>query len=122
MLWIPSFGTGKDMSEAGRSLDEEAWDPHVPGQAVRLRDNPGRRGTTTGRTKKAGSFLLVEVDFGPNEKQFKRFDLLELVESEEEMLDQLARGRLGGPIDLRRVLTLEKISGDLTNVYYSMEA
>jgi SNF2 family DNA or RNA helicase len=110
------------MSEAGRSLEGQAFDPRAPGQVVRLRDNPGRRGTTTGRTKKAGSFLLVEVDFGPNEKQFKRFDLLESVENDEEMVDQLARGQFGGPIDLRRVLTLEKIRGDLTNVFYSMEA
>ncbi|HEY5047024.1 MAG TPA: hypothetical protein VII49_03260 [Rhizomicrobium sp.] len=38
------------------------------------------------------------------------------------MIDLLAAGRFGGPIDLRRVLTFEKIKGDLTNVFYSMEA
>lgn len=89
---------------------------------VRLRDNPGRRGTTTGRTKKAGSFLLVEVDFGPNEKQFKRSDQLELVDADEEIFDLLKAGRFGGPMDLRRVLTFEKVKGELTNVFYSMES
>lgn len=70
----------------------------------------------------AGSFNMVEVDFGPNEKQFKRYDLLELVRDEAELFDLLLSGTFGGPSDLRRVLTFEKIKGDLTNVFYSMEA
>jgi SNF2 family DNA or RNA helicase len=110
------------MSKAEERGTERAWDPHIPGQTVRLRDNPGRQGKTTGRTKQAGSFLMAEVDFGPNEKLFKRYDLLELVEVEEEMFDLLGDGRFGGPIDLRRILTFEKVKGDLTNVFYSMEA
>jgi hypothetical protein len=111
-----------EMVQAARESAEQHWDPKIPGQAVRLRDNPGRQGTTTGRTKQAGSLLMVEVDFGPNEKLFKRYDLLEPVDLEEEMFDLLAAGRFGGPIDLRRVLTFEKVKGDLTNVFYSMEA
>jgi superfamily II DNA or RNA helicase len=105
-------------------MDEPSrgWSPETPGLKVRLRDNPGRAGVTTGRTKRAGSFLMAEVDFGPNEKQFKRYDLLELVEEDQELFDLLAQGRFGGPSDLRRVLTFEKIKGDLTNVFYSMEA
>ena len=92
------------------------------GQQVSMKGNPGRQGTTTGRTRQVGTFLMVEVDFGPNERVFKRSELLELVEPEENMLDLLAKGRCGGPIDLRRVLTLAKVKGDLTNVFYSMEA
>ena len=92
------------------------------GQHVRLRGNPGRQGRTTGRTRTAGTFLLVEVEFGPNERTFKRSELLELVEPEENMRDRLAKLRCGGPMDLRRVLTLAKVKGDLTNVFYSMEA
>ena len=90
------------MAEAKERRTERAWAPNLAGQAVRLRDNPGRQGTTTGRTKQAGSFLMVEVDFGPNEKLFKRYDLLEPVEVEEEMFDLLGSARFGGPIDLRR--------------------
>jgi SNF2 family DNA or RNA helicase len=70
----------------------------------------------------AGRYRLAEIDFGPNEKLFKRCDLLELVETEEEMFDLLALGHFGGPIDLRKVLTFEKARGDLTNVFYSMES
>lgn len=98
------------------------WDANANGLHVRLIANPGRHGTTTGRTRKAGSFLLVEVDFGPNERQFKRYHLLEPVKPQEDMTDLLTKGRCGGPIDLRRILTLAKIKGDLTNVFYSMEA
>ena len=65
------------------------WSAETPSLKVRLRDNPGRAGVTTGRTKKAGSFLMVEVDFGPNEKQFKRYDLLELVEEDQELFELL---------------------------------
>ena len=105
------------MSEA-----QKEWDPEVSGLKVRLRDNPGRQGTTTGRTKTAGSFLMVEVDFGPNEKQFKRYELLEPIQEGKGLFDLLESGTFGGPGDLRRVLTFEKIKGDLTNVFYSMEA
>jgi SNF2 family DNA or RNA helicase len=65
---------------------------------------------------------MTEVNFGPNEQLFKRCDLLERIEVEESMYDLLARGQFGGPIDLRRVLIFEKIRGDLTNVFYSMES
>jgi hypothetical protein len=44
------------------------WKPDESGLKVRLRDNPGRQGTTTGRTRLAGTFLMVEVDFGRNDK------------------------------------------------------
>ena len=98
------------------------WDANAKGLHVRLIANPGRHGTTTGRTRTAGSFRLVEVDFGPNERQFKRHHLLEPVKPQEDMTDLLTKGRCGGPIDLRRILTLAKIKGDLTNVFYSMEA
>lgn len=100
-----------------------SWNPETPGLTVRMKSNPGRRGTTTGRVKPIGSFILVEIDFGPNEKQFKHFDLLEPVAHDKPgMFDLLRSGRFGGPIDLRRLLTFEKVKGELTNVFYSMEA
>jgi hypothetical protein len=86
-----------------------SWNPQDAGLKVRLRDNPGRQGTTTGRSKKAGSFLMVEVDFGPNEKLFKRYEFLELATTEAGLFDLLEAGVFGGPSDLRRVLTFEKI-------------
>ena len=98
------------------------WDPHEPGRVVRLRDNPGRQGMTTGRTRQAGTFLMVEVYFGPTEKVYKHCTLLEPVEVQESVLDILSSGRFGVPMDLRRTLTFEKVKGELTNVFYSMES
>ena len=98
------------------------WNPEVPGRPVRLRDNPGRQGTTTGRTKQVGTFRMVEVDFGPTEKVYKAYPLLEPVEVGESVFDLLANGQFGLPEDLRRTLTIEKLKGDLTNVFYSMES
>ncbi|WP_198292648.1 hypothetical protein [Sinorhizobium medicae] len=110
------------MTGAIQEEEPAGWNPEASGTRVRLRDNPGRQGTTTGRVKKAGTFLLVEVDFGPNEKQYKRYELLEPIAEEAQIFDLLEGGSFGGPSDLRRVLTFEKIKGELTNVFYSMEA
>lgn len=101
---------------------QPGWNPQESGLKVRLRDNPGRQGSTTGRTKRAGSFMMVEVNFGPNEKQFKRYELLEPIDEDKDVFDLLKDGLFGSPSDLRRVLTFEKIKGELTNVFYSMEA
>ena len=98
------------------------WDGRSAGIPVRLRDNPGRQGTTTGKTRQVGTHLYVQVDFGPNEKQYKQYELLEPVGSDQDMYDLLDVGSFGGPSDLRRILTFEKIKGELTNVLYSMEA
>ena len=73
-------------SESEKEETPRGWPPETAGLKVRLRDNPGRIGTTTGRTKRVGSFVMVEVDFGPNEKQFRRHDLLEPVEEDQETL------------------------------------
>jgi hypothetical protein len=83
---------------------DPTWDSEQAGIKVRLRDNPGRQGLTTGRIRTAGTFLMVEVDFGPNEKQFKRYLQLEPVIEDVELIDLLSTGRFGSPTDLRRVL------------------
>ena len=93
---------------------EPTWTHDLPGIIVRMRDNPGRQGTTTGRTRQAGTFTLVQVNFGPGDTQYKRYNLLEPIENEEDLHDMLRAGRFGGPTDLRRVLALEKIRGELT--------
>ena len=99
-----------------------SWNPEIPGQEIRIRSNPGQRGVTTGKVRKAGTRILVQVQFGPNEKVYKPQNLLELC-GEDDSIDSLLRQkRFGGPDDLRRILTFEKVKGQLTNVFYSMEA
>lgn len=92
------------------------------GIRVCLRDNPGRQGITTGQTKKAGSRFLIEIEFGPNDKQYKNVEIVENIASSHDPFSLLSRGRFGNPTDLRRILIFEKIKGDLTNIFYSMES
>ena len=99
-----------------------AWNPEEAGQEVRLKANPGRRGKTTGKVRRAGTRTLVEVKFGPTEKVYKPQNLLELCSDDESIEGLIRQGRFGGPDDLRRILTFQKIKGQLTNVFYSMES
>ncbi len=104
------------------SKERLTWKPEVAGQAVRLKANPGHQGVTTGKTRKVGSRLLVQVQFGPNEKSYKPYHLLEVCTEPEGIPELLERGRFGNPDDLRKILTLEKLKGHLTNIFYSMES
>ena len=110
------------MTYPNLSSQASGWNPEVPGQEVRIRSNPGQRGITTGKVRKAGTRILVQVQFGPNEKVYKPHNLLELCGDDDDIESLLRRKRFGGPDDLRRILTFEKIKGQLTNVFYSMEA
>lgn len=96
--------------------------PFVAGARVYLCDNPGRQGTLTGKRKAVGSRVLVEIEFGPNDKQFKDRALLEITCSSHDPDELLKAGAFGHAADLRRVLIFEKIKGQLTNIFYSMES
>ncbi|MBE9064352.1 SNF2-related protein [cf. Phormidesmis sp. LEGE 11477] len=109
------------MVESSRIASND-WNPEQPDQDVRIKANPGRRGKTTGKVRQAGTRTLVEIRFGPAEKIFKPKNLLELCSEDESIEELLRQGRFGGPDDLRRILTFEKIKGKLTNVFYSMES
>ena len=102
--------------------ETKEWNPNVAGQDVRLRSNPGQRGITTGKTRQSGSRLLVQVQFSPNEKSYKPYNLLELCGEPEGIPELLEQGRFSDPDDLRRILTFEKLKGHLTNIFYSMES
>jgi hypothetical protein len=91
------------------------------GMNLRLIDNPGIRGRATGRTRQTGSFLNVEIEIGPNDRRFVRATQLEEDVGSEDPVDLFAARRFGRPEDLRRLLALSRMSGELTNVLYSME-
>jgi SNF2 family DNA or RNA helicase len=110
------------MQNQNLPTSKSSWNPEVPGQEVRIRSNPGQRGITTGKVRKAGTRILVQVQFGPNEKVYKPQNLLELCGEDNSIESLLRQKRFGGPDDLRRILTFEKVKGQLTNVFYSMEA
>lgn len=98
------------------------WNPKLSGQKVRMRNNPGKQGVTTGGVRESAGRLLVEVDFGPNEKSLRKFEQLEPVENVEDLSTLISKGSYGSLLDLRRIIIYEKIKGNLTNVFYSMES
>lgn len=103
-------------------MTKEQWNPEIPDQQVRIKNNPSQQGFTTGKTRLSAGRLLVEVKFGPNEKSYKLYGQLELSGEFESIKELLEKGKLGNSDDLRRILTFEKVKGELTNIFYSMES
>lgn len=92
------------------------------GDSVRRKGNPGVVGQLTGHKEARGSRVFWKVNFG-GRYQFVPEAELELFEPESQsLLDSLRTGRLATPQDLRRCLTHIKLSGNLANMIYSMEA
>lgn len=91
------------------------------GMKVRLRNDPGRIGELSGRKRTGNGFLMLEVVFGPNDRQYIRANMLELVPQHENMWDLFKAQRFGKPSDLSKIIITEKLKGYLTNVFYSME-
>lgn len=87
----------------------------------RLRDQPGIRGISTGKSRVSGSYEYYELELGPNNRKWYRSSQLEPDEGTEDVMSLFYAGRFGGPDDLRRLLVLHRMSGNLTNVLYSME-
>jgi superfamily II DNA or RNA helicase len=98
------------------------FDPSQPNLSVQ-QISTGQRGVTTGRSRRAGTRCYAEVETGPHDRKYVEVSDLELVEvSSSGLTDLLAGLRFAGKGDLARMLTYHKISSDLTNVYYSMQA
>lgn len=103
-------------------MSDNNWNHEQAGQGIRLKNDPGKKGMTTGRFRKSGSRIMVQVEFSPAEQGYYAKSLLEPLDDQDHDWQTLIKqGRFGKPEDLRRILTLEKIKGQLTNVFYSME-
>ncbi|MBP7866034.1 MAG: DNA/RNA helicase, superfamily II, SNF2 family protein [Acidobacteria bacterium] len=96
------------------------WVPGQAGVEVRLIDNPGLCGITTGQVRDGRNRVLVEVLFSREGKRWKAFELLERCGGEATPFDLARAGRFGLPSDLYRLLVNSKVQGDLTNIFYSM--
>ena len=98
----------------------------IPGKAdqkVRLIHDPSVVGTTTGGIKTAGPHTLIQIELGPNERPYKRLSLLELIPEGNQGIEELIEtSSFAGPNSLRRILAINKLKGDLTDVLYSMES
>jgi superfamily II DNA or RNA helicase len=99
------------------------FDPSQPNQFVQQSSNPARRGVTTGSVRREGTRTFAQVELGPHERVFISVDDLEpLVARSESLTELLERLRFGNKGDLARLLTFHKISSNLSNVYYAMQA
>lgn len=96
-------------------------DPELKaGVRCRLKHDPGRIGVLTDRSRSAGAFKKLQVQF-PEGAQFVPEDQLEAMPAEEDALDLLQRGRLGDELDLRLTLAHARLTGRLADVIYSMD-
>lgn len=90
-------------------------------QQVRLINNPGEVGLTTGKTREFGGQQYIQVKFPSNRTQY--YEAGELEEVADEALDPfdlLELGRFAYAHELRRNLTYVRLTGRLANLIYSM--
>lgn len=94
-----------------------------PNLAVQQISNPSVRGLTTGNTRTFAGTVYVEIELEGNERRFVvEADLTELTAAPTGLEDRLRKLDFGTLGDLARVLTYRKISSNLSNVYYAMQA
>ncbi|WP_422460452.1 SNF2-related protein [Endozoicomonas sp. ALB115] len=91
------------------------------GQKVRLKQNPGKVGILTGKEKKLGGRLRLQVRFAESNEWCPERSL-EIVESDDrpDVVDLLEKSRFGRAQDLRGALTHSRLSGRLADLIYSM--
>lgn len=90
-----------------------------PGTYVRLITDPSQRGTTTAITMDKGPIRYVLVNFG-SYKEYRKEDLLEAIVETKNPHELFMEGAFGPPSSLRLAVILEKLRGQITNIFYSM--
>jgi len=79
-----------------------------------------RIGIITGDKRPFRDNFQWEVKFGERDYVFLRQEHLEKIEQDEKPWDSLLAGRLGNASDLQKYLSSIRLSGNLTNIFYSM--
>lgn len=93
----------------------------APGTGVRLRSDPGRRGTIGAKSQKLADRTKIQVIW-PDGKSYHYPDDLEPIEDvEDDPLELVRKGQFGRARDLRGLLTFVRLNGRLANLIYSME-
>ncbi len=92
--------------------------PFKPMTKVRKKNDPSKIGYTTGIVR-SGAIPLCQVDFGTTKSYVAENFLEEIIEhaNPEELFYQ---GDFGHPESLRMAVILEKLRGQITNMFYSM--
>lgn len=96
--------------------------PFSPGDWVIDRHNPGQPGQYTGKCRKAGPHIMVQLFYPGGGTSYRPLSSLEAIPPSGSMAERLRRGHFGKVRDLQRLITYEKLKGTLHEVIYSMEA
>jgi superfamily II DNA or RNA helicase len=92
------------------------------GTRVRLKTDPGRVGIVTGETRTRQGLLHLQVVFLDGYTTFVPTDQLLVSAAESsDPLTAFESGRLGGILELRKLITHIRLTGRLANVLYSMD-
>jgi SNF2 family DNA or RNA helicase len=104
--------------------DLKAQIPFQPDDWVIDEHHAGQRGQYTGRSRKAGSHIMVELRYPDGSTKWRPLSALQPVPKEGggSIRDRLKTGPFGKVRDLQRLITFEKLKGTLHEVVYSMEA
>lgn len=91
------------------------------GTVVRIKNDPGRSGVTTGKTRARGDDTYYQVHFPEGRQYLPGYELEEAGDGNDDVYDLIAKGRYGMLNDFRRNLTQIQLSGRLANLVYSMD-
>jgi superfamily II DNA or RNA helicase len=101
-------------------LESVSEDVRRAGVRVRHRHNPSKAGVTTGEVRSKAGREVVAVNLDNGETAYFAIDQIEAIPELESRRDAFASGRTSGAKELTRLLLTAKISGELTDIYYSM--
>lgn len=111
------------MEPAFESVVSMSFDPCQPNIPVQQISNPARRGLTTGRCRQSGTRTFAQVEFWSQERDYIPVDDLKPLRiASNDVGELLAEKQFGKKGDLARILTFHKISSNLSNVFYAMQA
>jgi SNF2 family DNA or RNA helicase len=101
-------------SDFERSLSE-------PGLRVRSRHDAGLVGESTGRVRDDGDGLMVQIRFPGQQPRFEMAEDLEPADIELDDREQVLAGKFASASHLRKRLTAVQLSGQLSEMIYSMD-
>lgn len=97
--------------------------PFEPEEWVTDRNKPGQPGQFTGKWRKLGPHIMVQLAYPGGGNSYRPLSSLEPKGPTDLSIDeQMRAGHYGKLSDLRRLITYEKLKGTLHDVIYSMEA
>ena len=91
------------------------------GTTVRIKNDPGRCGVVTDKTRHRGDDLYYQVNFPEGRQYLAGFELEAVGDGNDDVYDLIENGRYGMLNDFRRNLTHIQLSGRLANLVYSMD-